>query len=453
MHHPRVTLALAGLTCVRAAFARLLATVLVHIIFGIGLASTSAQQGLRLENRAREACLRRLELTDFAEERFASSWMSEGNLTAFLDCLYHLRTKLRPRKKAVHAGGVHYPTLIVTNHRHPVVSTSGASWCWLDKRAVNSNGLNPSACCDQQHGPRGLEACWDKHFTFDLCCQGNLDVGELPHFFSVPALDINVGNTLKRRGTFDQRMSYALQSLCRPGYTVLDVGANLGAFTVPLAERVGRRGVVHAFEPFRKVFQHLNANVAMNGLSNVYTYNIAVGRDEREVEVHSPDLSTFTVPSAMRVENQHGRDDAAMYDKVFYEEDRARISMRPLDSFDFGGRPVHFVKIDVEFMELEVILGARELIRKHRPVIWAENEPFFKKKPPDTQFVDTMATEFGYQCQAVADLELLCTPPEKTDEVVVAIGNAMQHLNMPLHHLSLGRVISAVDPGFASHTR
>ena len=43
-------------------------------------------------------------------------------------------------------------------------------------------------------------------------------------------------------------------------------GANVGGFTVPLAERVGPDGEVHAFEPFRKVFQHLNANDACHQL-------------------------------------------------------------------------------------------------------------------------------------------------------------------------------------------
>jgi len=392
--------------------------------------------------------LQRLRRTDFAEDNFKNPWMSEGNLSAFIECLYKMRTKLRDREKVVHVGGVHYPTLVVTGHRHPVVSTSGASWCWLDRRGVGPSGLNPAECCNRDNGPRGFEACWDSHFTYELCCRGDLARGELPHFFSVPAMDINVGNTVKRRGTFDLRMSYALQSLCRRGQTVIDVGANLGGFTVPLAERVGPRGEVHAFEAYRKVFQHLNANVALNGLTNVYTYNVAVGRETKVVEVYPPDLSTFTVPSAMRVQDQHSPQDAAAYDNVAYEAKRTKLQVRPLDSFDFGEK-VHFIKIDVEFMELEVVLGARELIRQHRPVIWAENEPFFKKSPPDRTFVDAMMQEFGYECHPVADLELLCPPAERKEEALGGINRAMRHLNMPLQFMSLQDVLEEVDPGFS----
>ena len=80
----------------------------------------------------------------------------------------------------------------------------------------------------------------------------DVNLAEMPHFFVAPAFDVNVGNAVRQLGTFDLGQSYALQSLCREGDVVIDVGANVGGFTVPLAERVGPTGEVHAFEPFRK---------------------------------------------------------------------------------------------------------------------------------------------------------------------------------------------------------
>ena len=74
----------------------------------------------------------------------------------FTDCLYKLRTRLRPREKLVHAGGVHYPTLIVTNHQHPPVSASGAAWCWLDNRGVGPNGLSASRSPSSLQAAQGL---------------------------------------------------------------------------------------------------------------------------------------------------------------------------------------------------------------------------------------------------------------------------------------------------------
>jgi len=333
----------------------------------------------------------------------------------------------------------------------PCFPTSGQQWCWLDERGVSGNGLNPESCCDTANGPAGLEACWDEHFTFDLCCRGGVHRAELPHFFVAPAFDINVGNAVRQVGTFDLGQSYALQTLCRPGDVVIDVGANIGGFTVPLAERVGPSGRVHAFEPFRKLFQHLTANVALNGLSNVWTHNFALGPQAKEISIHAPDLTSWNFPSAIRVDEQFDRQTAAEQANLRYEVEEEKISIRPLDTFDLGPGRVSLIKIDVEFMELQVVLGARATIRQHQPVIWVENEPFFDD-PPNTAFVDTMRDELGYQCQAVARLELLCTPPSIGGRENLARGfhRVFRHLAGEISDTSLWRALSEVDPDFSA---
>jgi len=422
------------------------------ISFGSGM-PLARQSEMRSQRQGpRYACMRRLRDTDFAEDRFQNGWMDPDNMSAFASCLYQLRTRWRPQQKSVYAGGIHYPTLIVAHHLSPPVSTSGSQWCWLDESGTTRNGLDPKVCCDPAHGPEGLESCWDGHFTFALCCKGDVNQGELPHFFVAPAMDINVGNAVRQLGTFDLGQSYALQTLCRRGDTVLDIGANVGGFTVPLAERVGLAGEVHAFEPFRKVFQHLNANVAMNGLTNVYTHNVALGTEWKTADLHAPDLTTWNFPSAMRIAGQYNPHDAAVKANLRYEPRQERITIRPLDSFEFEGR-VRLVKIDVEFMELSVVLGGRDTIRRHRPVMWVENEPFFDD-PPNREFTDTMASEFGYQCRTVARLELLCLPVSPSgggDEALPdGFHRVFRHLTGEVKDLHLWRALAEVDPDFAA---
>jgi len=372
--------------------------------------------------------------------------MNSENTSMFTDCLYKLRTRLRPKEKVVYAGGVHYPTLIVTNHQHPPVSASGAAWCWLDNRGVGPNGLSPEQCCDSKWGPLGMESCWDSHFTFDLCCKGDVSLGELPHFFVGPAYDINVANAVRQVGTFDLGQSYALQTLCRRGDTVLDIGANIGGFTVPLAERVGPSGEVHAFEPFRKVYQHLNANIALNGIANAYAYNFALGTEDKVVDAHVADLTTFNFPSAMRVLHQENEAEAAKMN-VKYEKKKEKLTVRRLDGLEFSSR-ITLIKIDVEFMELDVVLGGLETIRRHRPVMWVENEKYFDS-PSDTTFVDTMLKKADYKCQPIARLELLCLPADATEGdggLPAGFHQVFRHLSGELSDLTLWKALSEVDP-------
>eukprot|EP00439_Symbiodinium_sp_Y106_P083650 s514_g23.t3 len=402
----------------------------------------------QLEREGRESCARRFRSTDFSQQGFQSEWLSPYNRSAFIDCLYKLRTRWRPREKSVHAGGIHYPTLITTHHTWPPVSTSGARLCWLDELGVSRNSIDPGHCCDTAHGPRGLEECWDDYFNYELCCLGDVNVAEMPHFFVAPAFDINVGNSVRQLGTFDLGQSYALQTLCRTGDAVIDVGANVGGFTVPLAERVGPDGEVHAFEPFRKVFQHLNANVALNGLSNVYTYNVALGTKEEEVDAFVPDLTSFNFPSAIRVLDQFGPDKAAKEANLRYEPRQETLTVRPLDNFKFGKR-ISLIKIDVEFMEWHVVRGARQTIKQNQPLIWVENEAYFDD-PANLTFVNTMYSDLGYVCNPVARLELLCSPGKESggqliaDESLLPAGfkRVFRHLSGEFKDVHLWRALS-----------
>mmetsp|Transcript_99695 Transcript_99695/g.281465 ORF Transcript_99695/g.281465 Transcript_99695/m.281465 type:complete len:486 (-) Transcript_99695:17-1474(-) len=393
----------------------------------------------------REACTKRFRMTDFAAGGFSSAWMTSENMTAFSRCLYRLRTTWRPASKNVLVGGVHYPTLLTTHHVFPPVSSASAQWCWLDGMGIGPSGMTAASCCDTSQGPRGQELCWDDHFTYELCCRGDIGNKEIPHFFVAPAFDINVGSAVRQIGTFDLSQSYALQALCRPGDLVLDIGANVGGFTVPLAERVGPQGEVHAFEPFRKVFQHLNANIALNGLTNVFAHNVALGSSRKTVHVHTPDLTTWNLPSAMRVEGQYSPEKALHDENLRYEWRRERLEVRPLDTFEFD-RPVRLVKIDVEFMELEVVRGARETLRRDRPVVWVENEPFFGD-PPDRALVDFMRENLDYECRPVARLELLCAHGsygEGKGRLPSGFGGVFGLLAS--RDLRLGDVLREVDP-------
>jgi len=225
-----------------------------------------------------------------------------------------------------------------------------------------------------------------------------------------PAYDVNVGSRMRQQGTFHVGQSYALQSLCGPGDVVVDAGANIGGFTLPLALQVGVHGRVHAFEPFRRIFQTLTANVALNGLGNVITHNLALGDRVERLHLRQPDLTRFNLPSSMQVRMQGYSQSAESGRKwtLFYEEGTGEdVEVRRLD--DFGFPSLRLLKIDVEDMEAEVLEGARRTVEMHRPVIWAENARLFERG--DRSFVE-VATTLGYDCAGVQGLEweLLCVP-------------------------------------------
>jgi FkbM family methyltransferase len=167
-----------------------------------------------------------------------------------------------------------------------------------------------------------------------------------------------VGRSLALYGEYCEGEIELLRQLCRPGDIVADVGANIGATTVPLAAHVGERGFVYAFEPQRVVFQTLCANVALQSFTNVDCVHAAVG--ERAATIHIPDLR-------YDLEANFGGVELAVFDSG------RPVSQVTLDAYIDRG-PFTLIKIDVEGMETEVLRGGRLLIETQRPLLYVEND-------------------------------------------------------------------------------
>src|SRR5579862_896137 len=86
--------------------------------------------------------------------------------------------------------------------------------------------------------------------------------------------DQYVGRSLDLYGEYSEGEIDFFKQVVQPGDTVLEIGANIGSHTVFFAKAVGREGTVQAFEPQRLIFQTLCANIALNNLENVKTYQV-----------------------------------------------------------------------------------------------------------------------------------------------------------------------------------
>jgi FkbM family methyltransferase len=169
--------------------------------------------------------------------------------------------------------------------------------------------------------------------------------------------DQYIGQSLDRYGEYSEGEAELFRMLVQPGWTILEIGANLGVHTVSLAKTTGPQGAVHAFEPHRVIFQLLCANVALNALSNVHTYQAAMGRE----------AATTTVP---KFNYGATRNFGGVSLGEFAKGER--VPVMTVDSMNLSA--CHMIKVDVEGMESEVIAGAELTIRRFRPVIYLEND-------------------------------------------------------------------------------
>jgi FkbM family methyltransferase len=153
-----------------------------------------------------------------------------------------------------------------------------------------------------------------------------------------------------------------LDRLVAAGDWVIDVGANIGHYTLRLAELVGPRGRVFAFEPIPPTFELLAANCALSPHRNITLFNAAVSEDAGVVSMVVPEwgrLGSRLNFSEARITADGGGSDA--------------WSVLTLRVDDLGlPRRIGLIKVDAEGHEAAVIRGMARLIERDRPVIIAE---------------------------------------------------------------------------------
>ena len=158
---------------------------------------------------------------------------------------------------------------------------------------------------------------------------------------------------------------------------VLDIGANLGSFTLPLA-KANPHLTFHAFEPQRIVYYQLCGNTLINGLDNVHCHHFGLSNKQKRLELVVPDYAVETNIGAFSMDKETRENEYECPSQGKTET----ITVFPLDAGNHQN--VRLIKIDVEGHELEVIKGGIETIKKNNypPIIFeAWNwKPWFEPK-------------------------------------------------------------------------
>ncbi len=171
--------------------------------------------------------------------------------------------------------------------------------------------------------------------------------------FSYYADDARIGASLAQYGEYSELELALLRQIIKPGWTVLDVGANIGCLTVPFAQMVGDDGHVIAFEAQPENYELLQSNTVI--YDNIDAQHVAVGASAGRLK--APPLRSLLHRNYGKVELGGDFGDA--------------VEVVPLDTLV---ERASFIKVDVEGMECEVLRGAKQLIERCRPILYLEND-------------------------------------------------------------------------------
>jgi FkbM family methyltransferase len=206
----------------------------------------------------------------------------------------------------------------------------------------------------------------------------------------VPNLLEQIGFSLAVDGSYEPTTVDLLRSHATPDSTFVDVGANIGAYTLALADRAAR---VIAIEASPLVLPYLRKNIALSGRTNVALFEGAVSKPGVDaVPFYLPPMDHFGMGSTAP---QFGAEPVS-------------ISANTLDQVlaSHHAGKVSAVKVDVEGYEAHVFLGAEELLRSRpAPLIvfefldWAEERAF----PGRRGWAQEILADFGYTLWSLED--------------------------------------------------
>ena len=155
-------------------------------------------------------------------------------------------------------------------------------------------------------------------------------------------------------------------ALIPSGTIVLDIGANIGIMTVHMARSV-KNSIVYSFEPMPNNISAFKRIISYFRLQNVKLFEIALGNTEGEAEMVMPVINAVRMQGLSHVvhtsitENNEG--------------ERLKVPLKMLDNMsELMNSPqrISAIKIDVENFEFFVLDGAKSLLNKNKPVVYAE---------------------------------------------------------------------------------
>ena len=175
-------------------------------------------------------------------------------------------------------------------------------------------------------------------------------------------------------GEYDHQVIQRFAAFLKPGDVVLDVGANVGFYSVALGRRLRQLGAghVYAFEPVRVNYERLIGNIAMNGLEQIVsTVSMALGDVERDIVIQLRQDTHAVTENAFLRPDQTGLEATG----------QEIVKMRRLDDFaaQQGLSRCDLIKVDIEGAELMFLRGGTTMLQRYRPIIYGEFNPYWIK--------------------------------------------------------------------------
>ena len=185
-----------------------------------------------------------------------------------------------------------------------------------------------------------------------------------------------------------------LESVLRPGMTVIDGGANCGVTTIAIARAVGNKGHVYAFEPVPEYFVSLHRNISRNSIGNTSVYNLGLSNKTGPIPFYKHGEGSGCTPA----DNS--------------EEIQVNVITIPEFLTVHSIPKLNFINLDCEGSELLVFRSAQAVLLEQAPLIFCEvHRDYLKVLNQSVEDLAKFLTDLGYGVKPI-QVEDLTTPSD-----------------------------------------
>ena len=199
--------------------------------------------------------------------------------------------------------------------------------------------------------------------------------------------DLGISSELIMFKTHEPLTTKLLSKELKKGMTCLDVGGNIGYYTLLESNIVGNDGKVIAIEPSPPNFKHLKKNLSIQDAKNVDAYNFAAGDVDGEVNflIYRESNGSFTIPDGETTD---------------LPGELIKVPAKRMDTFlnELNIEHVDFVRMDVEGYEHHIIEGMKNIIKNSKPMFQIEVHVTLLGKEGTKKFLKEFQ-DYGYEAK------------------------------------------------------
>lgn len=168
--------------------------------------------------------------------------------------------------------------------------------------------------------------------------------------------------------------------------TFIDIGANIGTFTLYAGKLVGNEGKVLSFEPHPKFYNFMIENIKLNEFKNIEYYNVGLSNENSEL------YFSANLDSMNHILTQQSNDSI-------------KVKVDKLDDYTESYKIIDLIKIDIEGYELFCLKGAFNTLKKTRKLIFESNNNFTQYFGYATYDIIRYLNELDFEVYKISDVK------------------------------------------------